>query len=188
MSLLGGVMLIITLVYAATAWSPTTYPLPEVTLENADGQDISLRELVAGRPAIINAWASWCPFCAHELPDFVALQKEFGDAVVIVAINRNEPKESAQAYVHSIGAEGELIYLFDSKDAWYQKTGGYVMPETIFVDAHGMVQKHKRGPLSLEEMEHYTALLLAGEPLDPDRATAIPEEIVGCTDGKSCHL
>jgi len=149
---------------------------------------VLLTEVIQGKPAIINAWASWCPFCINELPDLIRLQSEFGEEVRVVGINRNEGEGKADTYLRSINATEGMMYLYDPEDAWYAAIGGYVMPETVFVYADGTVAKHKRGPLTFSEMVHYTELLIRKEPLTPEGATPLPEEIVGCAEEGLCHL
>jgi len=66
-----------------------TDPAPDFSLEDLDGNMVSLSDF-RGQNLVINSWATWCPFCVTELPDFAALQKEFGDQIVVIAINRQE--------------------------------------------------------------------------------------------------
>lgn len=126
-------------------------PLPELTLKNYDGAEIKLADL-KGKPLVINMWASWCPFCREELSHFTELQKELGDRVMIVAVNRGEQLETTQQF-SSQSAEGpRMTFLLDPEDTLYPALGGFSMPETIFVDAEGNIAAHKRGPMTLEEM------------------------------------
>jgi thiol-disulfide isomerase/thioredoxin len=133
--------------------------LPTVDLYDESGASVSVYSIIQGKPAIINSWASWCPFCVHELPDFITLQKELGDNVVIVAINRGENTQTGVDFLKEINAEEDLIYLYDPKDKWYQATGGYTMPETIFINSSGEIVLHRRGVISLEEMRELTKLI-----------------------------
>lgn len=63
--------------------------IPNPALEDYNSNEVRLRNF-EGRVLVLNSWASWCPFCLDELVDFKTAQKEFGDRVVIVAINREE--------------------------------------------------------------------------------------------------
>ncbi len=129
----------------------TSDQLPNVVLQEADGSDITLSSFI-GKPLVVNSWAVWCPFCRQELPDFAALQKEFGDAVVVIAVDRGEPREKAKGYTDELGITNDMIFLLDPSDAFYKAIGGFSMPETIFVTATGDIALHKRGPMTLEEM------------------------------------
>lgn len=113
-----------------------------------------------GKALIINSWAAWCPFCKKELQDFATLQKEFRDKVVIIAIDRAEPLEVAKRYSDELGVTGELVFLLDPEDSFYQSIGGFSMPETIFIDVQGFIRAHKRGPMELDEMRQKVKSIL----------------------------
>lgn len=123
----------------------------DLKLENYNGEVVSLADF-KGKPLVINSWAAWCPFCRKELPDFVAIQKEFGDRVIIIAIDRVEPKETAKKYSDELGVTDDLIFLLDPSDSFYRSIGGFSMPETIFINKNGDITTHKRGPMDINEM------------------------------------
>lgn len=134
-------------------------PAPSLLLKDYDGQEINLSDF-RGKNAIINSWAGWCPFCVDELPDFAAIQKEFKDQVVVVAVNRAEPLETAKFFSDKVGVTGRLVLLLDPSDSFYQAIGGFSMPETIFTDKDGFIRFHKRGPMKLEELKRRMEELL----------------------------
>jgi len=118
---------------------------------------------------VINAWASWCPFCVEELPDLATLAEEFPD-VPVVAINRGESSADAQEFLSTLSLDGDALHLlYDPEDSFYKFIEGFGMPETIFVDAEGVTLFHKRGIMSLQEMRD-TVNLLTGR-VQPNSAT-----------------
>lgn len=125
---------------------------PDFALQDYDGKTARLSDF-AGKPLVINSWAAWCPFCKKELPDFVSAQKEFGDNVIIIAIDRAESLRVAKGYTDKQGTTNNLIFLLDPSDSFYKSIGGFSMPETIFVDKSGNVIIHKRGPMDLKEIK-----------------------------------
>lgn len=127
-------------------------PLPNVVLENRDGDPVALREITNGKVALINVWASWCPYCTQELPDFARLKKQYSD-IEIIAVNRKESKSAAESYLHSQGVAESLTVLFDEKDDFYRAINGVGMPETVIVDSQGNVVMHRHGPMTFDEME-----------------------------------
>lgn len=139
--------------------SDTASGIFELKLENYSGEAVSLANF-RGKSLVINSWAAWCPFCRKELADFVAVQKEFGDKVIIIAIDRVEPKETAKKYTDELGIAGDLIFLLDPTDAFYQSIGGFSMPETVFVNSNGDIVFHKRGPMDVKEMRERIQELL----------------------------
>lgn len=124
----------------------------DFNLQDYSGKTVSLADF-AGKPLVINSWAAWCPFCHKELVDFVAAQKEFGESVVIIAIDRAESREVAKKYSDELGVTGDLVFLLDPSDSFYQSIGGFSMPETIFVDKEGFIREHKRGPMDIQEIK-----------------------------------
>ncbi|MFC1590345.1 peroxiredoxin family protein [Candidatus Omnitrophota bacterium] len=50
---------------------------PDFTLNNIHGEPISLSDF-KGNVVIIDFFASWCPPCKQEIPDFIELSKEYG--------------------------------------------------------------------------------------------------------------
>jgi len=130
-----------------------------LSLVDYRGNAVSLEEF-RGRPLVLNSWAVWCPFCRKELPDFAKLQKEFGDQVVVIAIDRQEPLEKAKSYTDELGISEDMLFLLDRPDSFYKSIGGFSMPETIFVNGDGEIVVHKRGPMELDEMrEHVNKIL-----------------------------
>jgi len=124
---------------------------PDFALQDYDGKTVRFADF-AGKPLVINSWTAWCPFCRKELVDFAAAQKEFGDDVAIVAIDRAESRETAKKYTDELGVTNDLIFLLDPSDSFYQSIGGFSMPETIFVDRDGNIAERKRGPMDLNEI------------------------------------
>lgn len=133
--------------------------LLEVNLQDHNGNAVSLADF-KGTPLVLNSWAAWCPFCKKELPDFAAVQKKFGDKVVIIAIDRRESVETQKSYIDEIGVADDLVFLSDPDDTFYKAIGGLAMPETIFVDQEGNIRDHKRGPMDQNEIAEKIAKLL----------------------------
>lgn len=124
---------------------------PDFSLQDYNGKTVSFADF-AGKPMVINSWAAWCPFCRKELVDFAVAQKEFGDDVVIIAIDRAETKETAKKYTDELGVTSDIVFLLDPGDSFYQSIGGFSMPETIFIDKNGNIAEHKRGPMEINEI------------------------------------
>jgi len=126
--------------------------LGALTLTDFQGMPVHLADF-SGKPLIVNSWAVWCPFCRKELPDFAALQKELGDRVAVIAIDRQESRETAKGYADELGIADNMIFLLDPSDSFYRAIGGFSMPETVFINSDGAIVFHKRGPMTLEEMQ-----------------------------------
>ena len=133
---------------------------PDFALQDYNDRTVKLADF-AGKPLVINSWAAWCPFCRKELVDFAAAQKEFGDDMAIIAIDRAESRETAKKYTDELGVTNDLIFLLDPSDSFYQSIGGFSMPETIFVDRNGNIAERKRGPMEINEIRQKIQTLLS---------------------------
>ena len=65
--------------------------LPSFTLPDLEGTPHSATQWV-GKVLVLNFWATWCPPCRKEIPEFIALQDELGaKGLQFVGIAIDEP-------------------------------------------------------------------------------------------------
>lgn len=136
-----------------------------ITSENFEdykGNTINLQDF-EGEYIVVNAWATWCPFCTKELPEFANVQKAFGDKVTVIAIDRKESKDRAKSFTDELGITDDLLFLLDPKDTFYKSIGGFSMPETVFVNKAGEIVHHKRGPISEVEFTKLIEQLISDQ-------------------------
>jgi thiol-disulfide isomerase/thioredoxin len=74
---------------------------PPVTLENLNGDTVSLARWVGKKPVIVEFWATWCPICEALLPRLETAQKKYGDRAefVVVAVAVNQSKNSVRRHL-----------------------------------------------------------------------------------------
>lgn len=133
---------------------------PDFQLQDYNGKTVSSADF-AEKPLVINSWAAWCTFCKKELVDFAAAQKEFGESVIIIAIDRAESRGVAKKYSDGLGVTDDLIFLLDPSDSFYQSIGGFSMPETIFVNKNNEIVIHKRGSMDIQEIKEKIKQLIS---------------------------
>lgn len=156
---------------------------PTFSLPSLSGETVTLSDIEAPL-TIVNIWASWCPFCTKELPDFATLQKEFPNKIRVIAINRGESRQTAKRFVSQAGIADDLTYLLDPDESYYRRMGGFAMPETLFLDAEKRILRHHRGPLSLAQMRR-----IVNQHLNTTSSygTSSQGDTLGCTSGQ-CQL
>jgi thiol-disulfide isomerase/thioredoxin len=138
----------------------TVEPPLEQSYTDLDGNPVKFSDF-AGKPLVINSWATWMPFSKDELLALSTLQESKGDLLTILAINRMEDKSVIRAYLSTFGIDAtKLIFLVDPADTFYKAVGGYAMPETVFYAKDGTIVHHTRGVLAPEELGSNADMIL----------------------------
>ncbi|MCB8991675.1 MAG: TlpA family protein disulfide reductase [Ardenticatenaceae bacterium] len=129
------------------------------TAQDLEGNTISLSDY-RGKPVMINFWATWCPPCRQELPDFEqAYQAYAEDELVILALNQDEPANLVESYFYDENGFS-FTPLLDVGSTISRGYGVNSFPTTIFVDADGVVTAVHRGLLVPQQLETYLAQTL----------------------------
>ncbi|MGI8875189.1 MAG: TlpA family protein disulfide reductase [Egibacteraceae bacterium] len=123
--------------------------IPDVALTTFEGDATDLHSFV-GTPLVVNFWASWCPPCAAEMPDFQAVSQQLGDAVRFVGVNTSDAADLADDLAQRTGVTYDL--LRDPDGRAFQAFGGFGMPTTAFVAADGTVQRTHTGFLTRDAL------------------------------------
>ncbi len=130
------------------------------TYTDLNGSQVDLDQYL-GKVLVVSTWASWSPFSASDLEELDQFARSYdSDDVVIISLNRKEPKEQALRYLASLPQLDSIVMVIDSEDHFYNSLGGYAMPETIVFDESGEVRLHQRGEVRIPEIEETVNLLL----------------------------
>ena len=123
----------------------TTQKLPEMTLVGIDGRPFPIAAL-AGRPVVINLWASWCPPCRREMPVLAQAQAESPDVVFVFA-NQGESAATVSRYLTAEKLPLKNVVL-DSKGSLADLSGSHGLPTTLFFNQQGRLVERRAGELS----------------------------------------
>ncbi len=113
------------------------------------GRRVTLGEIRAGKPVMINFWATWCPYCIKEMPDLQRVYSALGDRVQIVGLDllaiNGETRGAAAGLARETGVRYPLAY--DEGAILYgHMTARLVMPTTVFARADGTIVYRVFGP------------------------------------------
>ena len=123
----------------------THTPLPALTLRDLDDRPVALRAF-AGKPAVVNLWATWCPPCRREMPVLVEAQRAHRD-VHVVFVDQGESAAEVRAFFAASGLRPEHV-LIDAGQSLAQQMNARVFPTTLFFDADGVLRSMHVGALS----------------------------------------
>lgn len=112
-----------------------------------------------GGPLIINFWASWCPACVAELPEFQSVHERFGDEVTIVGVANQDDRSAALRLAGDVGLTYQLGD--DPQGELFRTLDLIAMPSTVFIDADGEIQEVFGGQLDEEGLADRIAVLAA---------------------------
>ncbi|MDX1550160.1 MAG: TlpA disulfide reductase family protein [Lysobacter spongiicola] len=130
-------------------------PMPTLQLPDLEGQAVELPAAYAGRPILINFWASWCGPCIEEMPEldrFAAIQGDGGVQVIGIALDT--PGEVAAFLEHTPVRYPILLDQPGPRDSGVQLGNPKgVLPYTALIDADGRLVKQKIGPFQHGEIE-----------------------------------
>ncbi len=107
-----------------------------------------------GKILIINFWATWCPPCLKEIPDFIKLQHEFKEKnlqFVGIAIDN---KQSVEDYLKTININYPILIGNDEAIGLAYKLGNIVnaVPFTVIVNPEGIIIHRQPGEISREKI------------------------------------
>jgi thiol-disulfide isomerase/thioredoxin len=101
-----------------------------------DGKPTSLAAF-AGKPTLVNLWASWCAPCVKELPTLDQLARAEEGKLNVVAISQDDaPHPSVVAFLKAHRIDTLDSYQ-DPKSHLLYGLGAEVLPTSILFDANG---------------------------------------------------
>ena len=115
-----------------------------------NGETVALADFT-GTAVVLNFWASWCPFCVAEMPDFEDVSNAHADQVAFIGVNLQDDAGAADSLAIETGVTYQLAR--DPQGVVYSAFGGIGMPTTVFIDAEGIVRDVVTGQLSRADLE-----------------------------------
>ncbi len=120
--------------------------LGNFTLTDLSGKLVQLSDF-AGRPVLINTWATWCPPCQAEMPDLNAYYLAHrNEGFVILAINAGETNAQASAFATRLGLSFPI--LLDPTETLMDALHIADFPTSILVGKDGVVKAIHVGRLT----------------------------------------
>ena len=165
--IVGGVILIGAVLALAFSSTPNVMvglaqigkPIANFSLTDLHGVTHSIADY-AGRPVLINGWATWCPPCKAEMPalhDFYLKHKAEG--FELLAVNSGESQSAVQQFIDQQGFTFPV--LLDTHKDVLDGLGVSGLPTSIFVGRDGTVKTIHIGGLTPDAIEQQLTPLLS---------------------------
>jgi thiol-disulfide isomerase/thioredoxin len=148
---LGGGILARGLLSPAEQTRPT--PLPDIYLPDVSGNIHSISEW-QGKIRVINFWATWCPPCLKEIPEFMALQEQYADKGLQFIGIAIDDQDSVQEYLVSTQINYPILIGGVTGIALAQQLGNRfdAVPFTLVVNQQGQIIHRQPGEFSREQI------------------------------------
>lgn len=129
----------------------------EFELTDLEGNTVKLADF-RGKVVFVNFWATWCPPCRQEMPEFNEANKVFeenGDAVLLT-VNlttggaRGETEDKVRKFMADNGYNMKV--LLDKTGKVADKYKIYAIPTTYVIDGDGRVYTYFEGTTSKDKL------------------------------------
>lgn len=115
---------------------------PGFVLTSTNGGTASLADY-AGKPLVINFWATYCPPCKAEMP---LLQKDVGPSGArLVLINEGDGRDATRSFLGALGIHQAA--LLDADLSAGRAYGVSALPMTVFIRSDGTIDRRQIGQL-----------------------------------------
>lgn len=124
---------------------------PDFELETLEGETVRLSDL-KGQKVIVNFWATWCPPCRAEIPDFIEVYEK--EDVEILAVNMEETKNNLEM-VEEFVEEFEMPFpvLKDEEGDLMEEYRVVAFPTSYMIDSNGHIQFVAMGAMTYDQIK-----------------------------------
>lgn len=132
-------------------------PFPAFSLPSLEQPDQTLTEKAfAGKPALVNIWATWCPTCKEEHAFLNHLKNDKG--ITIYGVNFQDDPDKARQWLKDYDNPYQKIVV-DEQGTLGVDLGVYGAPETYVIDAKGTILYRQVGAVNAENWPKIEASL-----------------------------
>ncbi len=115
-----------------------------------------------GKAVVLTFFASWCQPCEQDMPILERAQHDAGDRVAVIGVNYEDFPQDTRDFVRRLGVTFPALVEDSSDNPVAARYDVHAMPDTVFIDARGIVRDRLFGPTSSHDLEAAVKRLLGG--------------------------
>ena len=123
--------------------------LSDLTFDLFDGGTGTIADY-DGTPLVVNFFASWCPPCVREMPEFQDVFESLEGRVAFLGLSQDSSTQAALDLVERTGVTYDVGWDLDLEV--YEATDSIAMPTTAFVSPSGELLDTFAGVLDTESL------------------------------------
>jgi thiol-disulfide isomerase/thioredoxin len=137
---------------------------------------------LGGKGTLVNAWASWCGPCKHELPMLALLAKDLaprGVHVLLVSLDEPDDRHKATEFLQERGIQLPSYFAERPLGAFKQGMNPRwpgMLPASFLFDATGKLRYYWGGEAFEEELTPVISALAAGKPIQGESDALVAPE------------
>lgn len=130
-------------------------PAPDFSLKNIDGKDIYLSDF-AGKPVMINFWATWCPSCEKEMPEIEKFYENYkASGLVVLSVNATSQDniDKVKEWIQKDQLTFPILLDESGLVTWQYQLNG--LPTSYFIDRQGIIRESQVGGVNPDYLDGY---------------------------------
>ena len=155
--------------------------VPRYSLVTTDGKNVS-PEVLRGRIAIFEFWATWCPPCRAQIPHLKKIHRESqGTNVVLISVSIDERERTATKFAEDNAMVWPQIHDRSQRHPIQKQFGVRGIPHAFILSPEGEVlwrghPAHIDAPLAEAKQKFPSKKETADDAVESEAANASPDE------------